>query len=53
MKIKKINGHGRSEISKIIQNPFSKNSKKETEFISIAHDGFIRVWGYPSLELRK
>lgn len=35
----KINAHGRSEISSMIQNRSNPN-----EFVTIAHDGMLKIW---------
>ena len=46
-----ISAHGRSEITKIISNPYTLHNGKPSELISIAHDGLIKVWKLPAFEL--
>lgn len=43
--IGQINAHGRSEISSMIQ-----TRSNPEEFVTIAHDGMIKVWNVKSLK---
>ncbi len=44
--IAKINAHGRSEISSMIQSRSNPN-----EFVTIAHDGLIKIWNAETMEI--